>query len=231
MSHTDHLSSDRQLERLAPTEEQPVKFSPVVELRRYTLLPGKRDVLIDLFESELVETQEETGMKVIGTFRDLDDENKFVWLRGFPGMGERLHSLGEFYGGLIWRSSRETANATMVDSDDVLLLHPARAGSGFTLDDERPPLTAPDGLDRGVVEATILNLEAPADADALAYFDDEIEPRIVDAGSSVLACFVTEERENNFPVLPVREGEHGWCGLWGSLTSRPTGPRELRAAR
>jgi len=190
------------------SHEQGVRFSPIVELRQYTLLPGKRDVLIDLFESKLVETQEELAMKVIGTFSDSDDENKFVWLRGFPGMGERRRSLDEFYGGPIWRSHREVANATMVDSDDVLLLRPAHPGSGFALDDERPPLTAPDGLDRGVVEATILSLDAAAGADTIAYFDDEIEPHIIDAGSSVLACFVTEERENNFRVLPVREGEH-----------------------
>lgn len=185
-----------------------MKFSPIVELRQYTLLPGKRDVLIDLFESKLIETQEETAMKVIGTFRDLDDENKFVWLRGFPSFDDRVRSLGEFYGGPIWRGNRETANATMVDSDDVLLLRPARAGSSFTLDAERPPLDAPDSLDRGVVEATILNLDGPADADTLAYFDEEIAPRVVGADNSVFACFVTEERKNNFPVLPVREGEH-----------------------
>jgi len=29
-----------------------------------------------------VETQEATGMRVIGQFRDLGDPNRFVWLRG-----------------------------------------------------------------------------------------------------------------------------------------------------
>ncbi len=44
---------------------------PVVELRQYTLHPGKRDVLIDLFDREFLETQEEVGMRIIGQFRDL----------------------------------------------------------------------------------------------------------------------------------------------------------------
>ena len=130
--------------------------SPIVELRQYTLLPGMRDVLIDLFEAKLVESQETTGMKIIGTFRDLGDETKFVWLRGFGSMDSRGRSLGDFYGGSVWKSNRDAANRTMVDSDDVLLLRPARAGSAFTLDDERPPLDAGNGLDRGIVEATIL---------------------------------------------------------------------------
>ncbi|HEU5251458.1 MAG TPA: NIPSNAP family protein, partial [Thermoanaerobaculia bacterium] len=54
--------------------------SAVVELRQYTLHPGTREVLIDLFEREFVESQEELGMSVIGQFRDLDDTNRFVWL-------------------------------------------------------------------------------------------------------------------------------------------------------
>lgn len=59
----------------------------VVELRQYTLHPGGRDVLIDLFEREFVETQEAVGMRVIGQFRDEADPNRFVWLRGFPDLG------------------------------------------------------------------------------------------------------------------------------------------------
>jgi hypothetical protein len=31
----------------------------IVELRQYTLYPGQREVLIDLFDRELVETQED----------------------------------------------------------------------------------------------------------------------------------------------------------------------------
>ena len=42
----------------------------LVELRQYTLHPQQRDVLIDLFDSEFVETQEAHGMRVLGQFRD-----------------------------------------------------------------------------------------------------------------------------------------------------------------
>ena len=190
-------------------------YSPIVELRQYTLLPGMRDVLIDLFEANLVESQETTGMKIIGTFRDLGDETKFVWLRGFGSMDSRGRSLGDFYGGPVWKRNRDAANRTMVDSDDVLLLRPARAGSSFTLDDERPPPGADNGLDRGIVEATILNLSAPADPDTMSYFDEAVAPRVVGAGATVLACLVTEECPNNFPALPVRDGENVFVWLAG----------------
>src|SRR5438477_2798598 len=98
--------------------------SSVIELRQYTLHPGGRDRLITLFEREFVETQESVGMRVLGTFTDLDHPDRFVWWRGFESLTARAPALAAFYGGPVWAAHREEANATMVDSDDVLLLQP-----------------------------------------------------------------------------------------------------------
>ena len=54
----------------------------VVELRQYTLHPGQRDTLIDVFERELIETQEAVDMTVIAQFRDLDRPDRLH--RGRP---------------------------------------------------------------------------------------------------------------------------------------------------
>jgi hypothetical protein len=51
---------------------------PIAELRQYTLHPGKRDVLIELFDREFIESQEAVGMRIIGQFRDLDNPDRFV---------------------------------------------------------------------------------------------------------------------------------------------------------
>src|ERR1700676_4273536 len=88
--------------------------SSVVELRQYTLHPGKRDVLIDLFDRELVESQEAVGMKVIGQFRDIDDQDRFVWLRGFRDMASRAEGLKAFYGGPVWQEHREAKKARTI---------------------------------------------------------------------------------------------------------------------
>lgn len=77
---------------------------PLVELRQYTLHPGRRDALIDLFDREFVETQEAVGMTVMGQFRDLDDADRFVWLRGFRDMAARQAGLSAFYGGPVWQA-------------------------------------------------------------------------------------------------------------------------------
>src|SRR5260370_4034349 len=73
----------------------------VVELRQYTLHEGTRERLIDLFENEFIESQEALGIRVIGPFRDLEDHNRFVWLRGFPDMDERSGMLAAFYDGPV----------------------------------------------------------------------------------------------------------------------------------
>jgi len=87
---------------------------PIVELRQYTLHPGKRDILIDLFDRKFVESQEALGIKIIGQFRDIDRPNHFVWLRGFRDMTSRAKALNDFYSGLVWKAHREAANATMM---------------------------------------------------------------------------------------------------------------------
>jgi hypothetical protein len=74
--------------------------------------------LIELFDREFVESQEIVGMYVIGQFRDLDNPNRFVWLRGFRNMSERAEGLTAFYTGPVWKANREAANATMIDSDN-----------------------------------------------------------------------------------------------------------------
>src|SRR3979409_225487 len=104
---------------------------PVVELRQYTLKPGRRDVLIDIFERSFIEPQEAVGARILGHFRDLDAADRFVCLRGFRYMPSRKLALEAFYGGEVWGRHRDAANETMVDSDNVLLLRPARPGSGF----------------------------------------------------------------------------------------------------
>lgn len=175
-------------------------FSPVMELRRYTLHPGQRDVLIMLFDREFVETQEAVGIEVIGQFRDLDSPDHFVWLRGFPDLRSRTESLRAFYGGPAWQAHRSAANATMIDSDDVLLLRPAHPGSGFRLGPDRPAAGS-----NGIIVAITWHLQPEAETGFPEVFETVLAPMLGDAGIPILASFVSEHGENGFPALPVRQ--------------------------
>ncbi len=179
---------------------------PVVELRRYTLRAGARDTLIDLFDREFIETQEAVGMKPIGQFRDVDDPDHFVWLRGFRDMETRARGLAEFYGGPVWKQHREVANATMIDSDNVLLLRPARPSSDFGLEQSTRPPPGSSAEAKGLVVATVYYLGEHAEDGYLDFFESELIPALSEMQVSVLAYFVTEQSENDFPALPVREG-------------------------
>jgi quinol monooxygenase YgiN len=181
----------------------------VYELRQYTLHPGRRDTLITLFEREFVETQEAAGMTIHAQFRDLDDADRFVWIRGFAGMDARRDALGAFYGGPVWQAHRDAANATMIDSDNVLLLRPASGDSGIALDRPRPALDAVD-TPHSLVVATIWYGKAPLDAAFDAWFLREMAPVLTDAGGTPIARFVNETAPNTFERLPVREGENAY---------------------
>jgi hypothetical protein len=186
---------------------------PVVELRQYTLRPGQRDVLIDLFDREFVETQEADGMAIVGQFRDLDDPDRFVWIRGFGDMPSRARALAAFYGGPAWKAHSAEANATMIDSDNVLLLRPVTARSGF------PVPTAPR-LPAGSASAepsrvlvTLYYRDQPFDQAFADFFDRQARPALIEAGATPLACLQTEHAENTFPALPVRTGENVFACL------------------
>lgn len=174
-----------------PTTEPP---SQVIELRRYLMRPGRRDDLVALFEREFIETQATVGMPVLGIFREPDQPDRFTWLRGFADMPGRAAALAAFYGGPVWQAHREAANATMLDSDDVLLLRPSAGLPALA-----PPTRPPGRRWR----ALVLPLRQPADPavrDAVAAW----LPAWRLAGAAVQAVLETEPAENNFPRLPVR---------------------------
>jgi heme-degrading monooxygenase HmoA len=133
---------------------------PIVELRQYALHPGQREALITLFDREFVESQEQLGMAVLGQFRDLDDPDRFVWLRGFE-------TLASFYGGQTWRAHSAEANATMIDSDNVLLLRPASARSAFPVPGTSRPPVGHTESPTSLVLATIYYRDRPFDDDFL----------------------------------------------------------------
>jgi hypothetical protein len=191
--------------------------SPIVELRQYTAHPGLRDVLISLFERAFIETQEAMGIMVIGQFRDLEDPNRFVWLRGFPDMDKRLAALQAFYGGPVWQAYRDVVKSTLADSDNVLLLRPAWPTSGFFLDPGDRPPSGTKQVPPGLVEATILSFETPPSADFLNWFEGTLAPVLAKSGASILASFLTEASANTFPTLPVREGEQLYVWFSGFL--------------
>ncbi|WP_459962975.1 NIPSNAP family protein [Nocardia sp. IFM 10818] len=190
---------------------------PVVELRQYTLRPGTRDVMIELFDRELVETQEEVGIRVVAQFRDESNPDRFVWMRAFPDISARTASLTAFYvDGAVWREHAPAARATMVDTDNALLLRPARPDSAFELSGQRPPAGAVE-LPKSRALATIY-YPGCAPEDFAEFFDRRVRPAL---GVTPIGCYRTDPTPNDFTRLPVRaETVFAWFALFPDADAR-----------
>jgi hypothetical protein len=117
----------------------------------------------------------------------------------------------------------------MLDSDNVLLLRPAAAGGGFADATPVPPPVTPSPAPlpptpalapmppgappagHGLLVATLYYPfpahDAAAAQDLADTFARDGAPALAAAGAPALAAFVTNAEPNNFPRLPVREGE------------------------
>lgn len=182
----------------------PGESGTVIELRQYKIVRGRRDAFVKLFEREFVDSQEQLGMRLIGQFRDLDDPERFTWIREFASMDTRAAPLTTFYTGPVWKAHREEANPMLDDNDNVLLLKPSGPGLGFgplARRDRPPPNSAK------IVVATIHYLwKRPAEGFS-SFFENSGRRVLEGAGAPVLGTYVAEERPNDFPRLPVRQGE------------------------
>jgi len=184
------------------------RFQGIVELRQYTLHPGRRDDLIDVFEEFFIESQEDCGIDVGGLFRDQGDANRFVWMRGFRDLEDRTRALESFYGGPVWAEHRDRANATMIDSDDVLLLQPC----GFRCD-RLVEVTATAAAISVRAVAGIWVSDRADNLDQLATSDvhDLLRTQL----QTCLGLWRSHPGPNDFPALPIRD-EHAvvWLAVF-----------------
>jgi hypothetical protein len=73
------------------------------------------------------------GMKVLGPLLDLENPNKFVFLRSFPSLEERERMKDAFYEGDLWKNELEQIAMPMIESYDVILCE-TTPGCVFELD-------------------------------------------------------------------------------------------------
>ena len=93
----------------------------IVEVRSYRIKPGKRAEFIKLFETRAVPALRKYGMKIVGPLLDVENPNKFVFLRSFPSIEDRERLKDDFYGSEIWKNELEPFAMPLLDSYDVIL--------------------------------------------------------------------------------------------------------------
>jgi NIPSNAP len=109
----------------------------IVEVRSYRIKPGHRDEFIKFFETRAVPALRSYGMSILGPLLDLENPNKFVWLRSFPSLAERERMRQAFYEGELWKRELESIAMPMLESYDVIL---CETSAGYVFDGPRSEL-------------------------------------------------------------------------------------------
>jgi len=103
----------------------------IVEVRTYTIKPGLRQRFIDLWNARTKPLQLSLGMGVIGPWLDLEDPDRFVWLRTFPSMEERERMKRALYESDEWTGELEPRIMPMLEEFTSILV---------TTDDQELPM-------------------------------------------------------------------------------------------
>lgn len=106
----------------------------IVEVRSYRIKPGRRDDFIKFFETRAVPALRAHGMEILGPLLDLENPNKFVWLRSFPSLDARERMRNAFYEGALWKNELEPIAMPLLESYDVIL---CETSGGYVCDGPR----------------------------------------------------------------------------------------------
>ena len=174
----------------------------VIEFRRYTIQAGEREHFARYFDSYFPEAIQQVNAIAFGQFFERSDPSRFTWLRGFHNIDGRATANGALYGGPVWKEHRDTMNQLMLDSDNVLLLHPLNPEKGILVLPAVDPVYEPSGA-QGVVIAQIFAVK-PSAADAFARQTEKVFAKYRAAGAHEAGVLVTLDVPNNFPKLPIR---------------------------
>jgi len=107
----------------------------IVEVRSYRIKPGRRAEFVQMFETRAIPALRSYGMQVMGPLLDVENPNKFVWLRTFPSLEERDQMKDAFYGSELWKNELEGIAMPMLDSYDVIL---CETSPGYVFDGPKP---------------------------------------------------------------------------------------------
>lgn len=185
----------------------------IIEFRRYIIKEGEREHFAEYFESYFPEAFQQMGAIAFGQFFERKNSVRFTWIRGFKNTDGRAIINAGFYYGPLWKEHRSTMNSLLVDSDDVLLLHPLDPERGIPVFPSVDPIKEGNGA-RGVVVAQIFGVK-PNNVEAFAQQAEATFASYRAAGVREAGVLVTLDAPNNFPQLPVRtDGPYlVWLGI------------------
>ena len=94
----------------------------IIEMRTYKTKPGRRAEFLKIFREKSMPAHAEIGMRILGPFLSLEDEDTFFFMRGFPDLASREPMKAQFYQGQLWKQELESVLLPMLEKYDVVLV-------------------------------------------------------------------------------------------------------------
>lgn len=99
------------------------------ELRFYYIQPGRMEEFLQIMESLIIPFQLSQGMIVLGSFRDSEDEDCYIWLRRYRDEQDKQRLYDRVYGSDYWENVIRPKIAGMLvrEKTRVNMLRPTAA--------------------------------------------------------------------------------------------------------
>jgi len=89
----------------------------LIELREYTVRPGKRDAWVKMMEEEIIPFQIQNGIVVLGSWAVEDDEGVYIWMRRFEDEADRVKKYEAVYESDHWKNNLLPRVVELVDRE------------------------------------------------------------------------------------------------------------------
>ena len=94
----------------------------IIEMRTYKIKPGRRAEFLEIFRTRSMPAHAKIGMKILGPFLSLEDEDTFFFMRGFPDLPSREPMKARFYEGDLWKRELEDILMPMIEKYEVVVV-------------------------------------------------------------------------------------------------------------
>jgi hypothetical protein len=94
----------------------------IIEMRTYKIKAERRSEFVEILESKAFPEHQKIGMKTIGPFLSVEDDDTFFWMRGFPDLQSRERMRNEFYEGKLWKDELEGKLMPILEKFDVVIV-------------------------------------------------------------------------------------------------------------
>ena len=97
----------------------------IIEMRTYQTKPGRRSEFLEIFRRKSIPAHAEIGMRILGPFLSVEDDDTFFFMRGFPDLPSREPMKAKFYEGELWKNELQSVLMSMLEKYEAVVVEDA----------------------------------------------------------------------------------------------------------